>query len=59
MNEPAEDRSLVTGSASEVEPLGVGNMSVPVYARDRVYHPDVQDHTCSLGKGGCFTTVER
>ncbi|DBA75903.1 TPA: hypothetical protein ACH3X2_008965 [Trebouxia sp. C0005] len=34
-------------------------MSVPVYARDRVYHPDVQDHTCSLGKGGCFTTVER
>ncbi len=35
------------------------NMSVLVYSPDKVYLPDVQDHSCSLGHGGCFTKVER
>jgi len=34
-------------------------MDVPVYARDKEYFPDVRDQSWSLGKGGCFTTVER
>ncbi|DBA96029.1 TPA: hypothetical protein ACH3X1_001530 [Trebouxia sp. C0004] len=34
-------------------------MDVPVYARDKEYFTDVRDQSWSLGKGGCFTTVER
>ncbi|KAL0055633.1 hypothetical protein WJX82_002653 [Trebouxia sp. C0006] len=34
-------------------------MNVPVHSPDKIYLPDVQDSSCSLGKGGCFTTVER
>ncbi|KAL0056393.1 hypothetical protein WJX82_010840 [Trebouxia sp. C0006] len=34
-------------------------MDVLVYNRTKEYLPDVQDQSWSLGKGGCFTTVER